>query len=165
MKPVIHRVAWNDELLLVKCKLCIWRSLDETMPTTKLSHPMTSCDLANSWKLCGRLRANEHSTHVNEPRPQRYLRRRDCRSGCVFWSPSHYSTPCMDCVNAATRPILGQWAIWVHVFPQSWQLGHNGLLPSWCTKNFIVPAISRTFFAAHIWKSRGKSWSIWWTDT
>jgi hypothetical protein len=57
MKPEIHRVAWNDELLSVKCELWIQKSLIVTIPIAKLSHPMTSCDLAKSWKIWGRFRA------------------------------------------------------------------------------------------------------------
>jgi hypothetical protein len=39
-------------------------SFEETMPMTKLYHPMTSCDSKNLWMMCGRFRAVEHSEQV-----------------------------------------------------------------------------------------------------
>jgi hypothetical protein len=50
---------------------------------TKLSHPMTSCESAHSWNTRGRLRSLEHSTHVIDPHPRRYRRRRSFKSGFV----------------------------------------------------------------------------------
>jgi hypothetical protein len=127
------------------------------------SQPMTSCDAANSWMMCGRFNSSEHSEHVTEPLPQRYRRRRDCKSGWVLFFLSHSSIVCADCSNASVLPSSGHLVTCEHDSMQQLQLGHIGLLPSWCARNFMVPAIPRTCFAAQTWKSQGRSCYVRWT--
>jgi hypothetical protein len=69
MRPEIQRVAWEDDLLWRRKSLLIGSSFEETIPMTKLSHPMTSCNSANSWMVCGRFRAVEHLENERAPLP------------------------------------------------------------------------------------------------
>ena len=101
------------------------------------SQPMTSCDAANSWMMCGRPNSLEHSEHVTEPLPRRYQRRRDCKSGWVLFFSSHSSIICADCLNASILPSSGHLVTCMHDSMQQLQLGHIGLLPSWCARNFM----------------------------
>jgi hypothetical protein len=117
------------------------------------SQQMMSCDAANSWMMCWRSDSLEHSEHFVEPLPQRYRRRRDCKSGWVLFFSSHCSIICADCSNASVLPTSGHLSTCEHDSTQKLQLGHIGLLSSWCARNFIVPAIPRTCLAAQTWES------------
>ena len=149
IKPEIQRVALGDELLVSEWALCIGSSFKEIMPITKLSHPMTYCDTANSLMMCGMLRAVEHLAQMMVPLPRRYLGRSDHRLRCVLFFSIHISTPVTDCMNACVHPVLGHLAMCLHNSKHSRQLGHKGLLISWCKRKCIVPATPRTCLAAH----------------
>jgi hypothetical protein len=125
------------------------------------SQPMTSCDAANSWMMCGRFNALEHSEHVVEPLLWRYQSRRDCRSGWDLFSSSHLLIISANCSKASNLPPSGHCVI---VSAQPLQLGHLRHLLSWWARKDIVPAMPRTCFAAQIWKSWGRSCSVRWTE-
>ena len=91
------------------------------------SQPMTSCDAANSWMMCGRFNALEHLEHVVEPLPQRYRSRRDCRSGWDLFSLSHLSIISADCSKASNLPPSGHQAMCEHVSAQPLQLDTYGI--------------------------------------
>ncbi len=114
--------------------------------------------------MCGRLRLSKHSRHVIVPFLLKYWINRSDRLGCVWWAAIHLSTSCIDCINAAARPISGKCAMFLHVSLHSRQLGHNGFLSTWYARNYIVPAIPKTCFDAHDWNSLGKLWSVRWMD-
>jgi hypothetical protein len=114
--------------------------------------------------LCGKLRSTEHSTQVTVPLPRRHHRIRSFRSGCVRFASSHASILCVNCANAVARPTSGHCAMCLHISLQLLQLGHRGLLPSWCERNIIVPATPRTCFAAHNWHNPGSLCSGQWID-
>ncbi len=125
MSPEIHRVVWEEALLLWKYALWIGRSFDKIIPMTKLSQPITSCDTANSWIMWGKLSVTKYSKHVIEPLPLRYRRSRGGRLGWVLFLFSHTSTPCTDCLKAKVRPALWHCATCLHNSLHSRQLGHN----------------------------------------
>ena len=81
--------------------------------------------------------------HDLAPLPRRYRRRSDCRSGWVLFPSSHCFIICADCSNASVLPSSGHLPTCAHDSTQHLQLGHIGLLSSWCFRNFIVPAIPR----------------------
>ncbi len=124
------------------------------------SQPMTSCDAANSWMMCGRFNASEHSEHVVEPLLRRYRSRRDCRSGWDLFSSSHLSIISADCSKASDLPPSGHHAMCEHVSAHPLQLGHLRHLSSWWARKNIVLAMPRTCFPAQIWKSQGRSCSV-----
>ncbi len=131
---------------------------------TKPFQPTTSCDTANYWRMWGKLRSTEHLKQKIVPLPLSQQSRRRFKSGCVQFLSSHASTPCIGCTNAAVLPSSGHCAMCMHVSLHTRQLGHNGLLLSWFTRYFIVPAIHRTCFAAQSWNSLGRLWSVRWID-
>lgn len=45
--------------------------------------------------------------------------------------------------------------IWAQSLTSMQQLGHRDWRPSWCDRNFIMPAISNTCLEAQSWKSLG----------
>ena len=139
-------------------------SLCDTIPMTKLSHPIMSCAVAYSRRIGGRSRLLAHSRHVVVPRPHKYLRSKAFTLKCVLEVSIHFSTAFVDSWKAASRPTSGQQAMCLHVSAHAWQLGHRGLQPSWCDRYFMVPAIPRTCLDAHSWNSRGRSWSVLWTN-
>ena len=128
------------------------------------SQLMTSCEAANSWMMCGRFNALEHSEHVVEPLPWRYQSRRDCKSGWVLFSLSHFSIISANCLKASNLPPSGHHAMCEQVSMQPLQLGHLRHLSSWWARKDIVPAMPRTCFAAQIWKSQGRLCSVRWME-
>ncbi len=115
---------------------------------------MTSCDAGNSWMMCRRFNSLEHSEHVVEPLLRRYQRRRVFKSGWVLFFLSHCSIICADCSNASILPSSGHLALYEHDSMQPLQLGHIGLLSSWCARNVMVSAIPRTCFIAQTWRAK-----------
>ncbi len=142
MRPEIQRVARDDDLLLSRWSLWIGRRFEETIPMTKLSHPMISCDPANSWIICGSFKAIEHLEHKRAPLPQRYRRRRDQRSRSVLFLSSHVSTPSIDWAKVRVRVASGHCATCWHNSLHSWQLGHIGLLLSSVDPIFDLPNLT-----------------------
>ncbi len=125
-----------------------------------LSQPMTSCDATNSWMMCGRFNASEHSEHVVEPLSRRYRSRRDYRSGWVLFSLSHLSIISANCSKASNLPPLGHRAMCKHISLQPLQLGHLRHLSSWWARKDIVPAMLRTCFCHRPWPYGGKHSSL-----
>ncbi len=143
--------------------LWIGRSFDETIPIINPSQPMMSCDTTNSWMMWERSNSSEHLEHVVEPLLRRYQRRRDCTSGWVLFFSSHCSIICADCLNASVLPTSWHHPTCEQDSTQLLQLGHIGLLSSWCARNFIVPAMPRSL-AAQTWKSLGRLCNVRWMD-
>ena len=127
-----------------KCALWMASSLCETIPIMKLSQPITSCAAAYSQRIGGRLRPLAHSRHIVVLQPHKYLRSKTFTLECVPKVSIQFSTVFVNSWRAAARPTSWQWAMCLHVLSHSWQLGHRGLRPPWCNRNFIVPAMPRT---------------------
>ena len=96
IRPTIHRIVQYDLPAVWKCALWMGRSLCETIPMTKLSHPMISCADAYSRRISGRSRLLAHSRHVVVPRPRKYLRSNTFTSECVSTVSIHFSTVFAD---------------------------------------------------------------------
>ena len=135
----------------------------EIIPTMKFPHPILSCKIVNSWTIDGR--SPTHSTQEVSPRPSAYSEMTETRSGCVSFSLIHLVSSTTDCENASVRPAYGQRAMCAHVFSHDRQLGHVGSRPSWCVRNFIVPAIPRTCLAAQTLNNLGTECRVLWTNS
>ncbi len=96
VRHAIHRVVRYDLPAVWKCALWMGRSLCESIPMKKLSHPMMSCTDAYSRRIGGRSRLLAHSRHVVVPRPRKYLRSNTFMSECVSTVSIHFLTAFAD---------------------------------------------------------------------
>ncbi len=146
MSPMAH--LFDDCAKPLTCKYESWiqSSFVETIPTMKFSHPILSCKVLNSWTIDGS--SPVHLMQEISPLLWAYFKMTEMRSGCISFSFIHLESSFTNCKNASMRPTSGQWRMCVHVSSHNWQLGQVDSWPSWCAKNFIVPAIPRTCFEA-----------------
>ncbi len=148
MSLVAHFPDDPIEPLTHKYKSWMLSNFSEINPIIKLSHPILSCKVANSQTNDNR--SPVPSMQVALPCPWTYFEMTVARSGCVSFIRIHQESPATASKNASVRPALRQRAMWVHVSLHAWQLVQVGSCPSWCARNFIVPAIPSMCFAAHI---------------
>ncbi len=126
IKPAIYCVAQEDLPIVWKCVLWMARSVCGIIPMKKLSHPITSCEVAYLQSIGGRLRLPAHSKHVVKLHPSKYRRSRSFTLGCVPSFSIHFLTSFFDCRKAAARPASGQLAMCLHVCCFQGSLGTKG---------------------------------------
>ncbi len=89
------------------------------------------------------------------PWPRTYVEMTALTSGWVTFSDIQEVMQAMDCSKATVRPASGHTATCRQVSSLARQLGQLQSRPSWCDRNFIMPAIPNTCFDAHNRNNRG----------